>query len=191
MDQEKIISFFDDCAQNWDSELVRNDRIIKIILDNAEVKRDARVLDVACGTGVLFPDYIKRGAKVTGVDISPEMVNIARRKFPQIEVICKDAEKLDFSEKFDVVMVYNAFPHFPHPERVIEKLSTFLRKGGRLSIAHGMSREALLKLHNERAKTVSLDLPYETELAKILAPFFEVDIEVSDNEMYQVSGIKK
>ena len=191
MDQEKIISFFDECAQNWDSELVRNDRIIKIILDNAEVKRDARVLDVACGTGVLFPDYIKRGAKVTGVDISPEMVKIARRKFPQIEVICKDAEKLDFSEKFDVVMVYNAFPHFPHPERVIEKLSTFLRKGGRLSIAHGMSREALLKLHNERAKTVSLDLPHETELAKILAPFFEVDIEVADNEMYQVSGIKK
>lgn len=32
-----------------------------------------RLLDVACGTGVLFPDYLARGASVTGIDISPEM----------------------------------------------------------------------------------------------------------------------
>ena len=191
MDREKIISFFDGCAKNWDAETIRNERVINIILDNAQVKENTRVLDVACGTGVLFPDYIKRGAVVTGVDISPEMVKIAKKNFPEIEVICEDVEKLDFSEKFDVVMVYNAFPHFPHPQRVIEKLSTFLRDGGRLSVAHGMSREDLLKLHNERASEVSLELPEANELSKIFEPFFNIDIIISDSEMYQVSGIKK
>ena len=191
MDREKIISFFDGCAKNWDAETIRNERVINIILDNAQVKENTRVLDVACGTGVLFPDYIKRGAVVTGVDISPEMVKIAKKKFPEIEVICEDVEKLDFSEKFDVVMVYNAFPHFPHPERLIEKLSTFLRDGGRLSVAHGMSREDLLKLHNERASEVSLELSEANELAKIFEPFFHIDTIISDSEMYQVSGIKK
>ncbi len=191
MDREKIISFFDGCAKNWDAETIRNERVINIILDNAQVKENTRVLDVACGTGVLFPDYIKRGAVVTGVDISPEMVKIAKKNFPEIDVICEDAENLDFTEKFDVVMVYNAFPHFPYPERLIEKLSTFLRDGGRLSVAHGMSREDLLKLHNERASEVSLELPEANDLSKIFEPFFNIDIIISDSEMYQVSGIKK
>lgn len=191
MDREKIISFFDGCAKNWDAETIRNERVINIILDNAQVKENTRVLDVACGTGVLFPDYIKRGAVVTGVDISPEMVKIAKKNFPEIEVLCEDAENLDFTEKFDVVMVYNAFPHFPYPERLIEKLSTFLRDGGILSVAHGMSREDLLKLHNERASEVSLELPEANELSKIFEPFFNIDIVISDSEMYQVSGIKK
>lgn len=191
MDREKIISFFDGCAENWDAETIRNERVINIILDNSQVKENTRVLDVACGTGVLFPDYIKRGAVVTGVDISPEMVKIAKKNFPEIEVICEDVEKLDFSEKFDVVMVYNAFPHFPHPQRVIEKLSTFLRDGGRLSVAHGMSREDLLKLHNERASEVSLELPEANELSKIFETYFNTDIIISDSEMYQVSGTKK
>lgn len=191
MDREKIISFFDGCAKNWDAETIRNERVINIILDNAQVKENTRVLDVACGTGVLFPDYIKRGAVVTGVDISPEMVKIAKKNFPKIEVLCEDVENLDFTENFDVVMVYNAFPHFPYPERLIEKLSTFLRDGGILSVAHGMSREDLLKLHNERASEVSLELPEANELSKIFEPFFNIDIVISDSEMYQVSGIKK
>jgi demethylmenaquinone methyltransferase/2-methoxy-6-polyprenyl-1,4-benzoquinol methylase len=191
MDREKIISFFDGCAKNWDAETIRNERVINIILDNAQVKENTRVLDVACGTGVLFPDYIKRGAVVTGVDISPEMVKIAKKNFPKIDVICEDVETLDFTEKFDVVMVYNAFPHFPYPERLIEKLSTFLRDGGILSVAHGMSREDLLKLHNERASEVSLELPEANDLSKIFEPFFNIDIIISDSEMYQVSGIKK
>lgn len=49
------------------------------------------VLDVACGTGVLFPDNLKRCVEsVTGIDISPEMARLAAEKFPQVQVICGD-----------------------------------------------------------------------------------------------------
>ena len=49
-----------------------------MILDNGGIKEDIHVLDVACGTGVLFPDYLKRKvASVTGVDISQKMAKIA------------------------------------------------------------------------------------------------------------------
>ena len=166
-------------------------RGIEKILNNSGIEKGVRVLDVACGTGVLFPDYIKRGADVTAVDISPEMVKIAKSKFPHIKIICGDVEEIDFAEKFDSVMIYNAFPHFPDPERVIKRLSECLREGGRLSVAHGMSREALLKHHSGKAKKVSLELPEAQKLAKIFEPYFKVDVIISDNEMYQVSGIKK
>ncbi len=191
MKKQEIISFFDKCAPDWDMELIRNDEVIEKILNNSGIEKGVSVLDVACGTGVLFPDYIKRGAFVTGIDISPEMVKIAKTKFPDLNIVCGDVEETVFTEEFDVVMVYNAFPHFPNPERLIENLSKLLRKGGRLSVAHGMSREDLLKLHNERASKVSISLPDEKTLAELLEPFFSVDIMISNIEMYQVSGIKK
>ncbi|MBO5066005.1 MAG: class I SAM-dependent methyltransferase [Clostridia bacterium] len=190
MKKQDIISFFDECAPRWDNDLIRNDKVINKILDNGGIEKGVRVLDVACGTGVLFPDYIKRGAVVTAVDISHEMVKIAKKKFPDINIICGDVEEIDFAEKFDSVMIYNAFPHFPNPQRLIERLSALLREGGRLSVAHGMSREALQKHHSGKAKEVSLELPEAQKLAKIFAPYFKVDVIISDNEMYQVSGIK-
>ena len=66
-----VIDFFDRCAPSWDAEMVRSDEKINTILDNARVHSGSRVLDVACGTGVLMPDYLSRGvASVTGIDIT-------------------------------------------------------------------------------------------------------------------------
>lgn len=194
IDKQDVIRFFDRCAPSWDSELIRDDEIIKKILDNGGVKEGADVLDVACGTGVLFPDYLGRGVgSVTGIDISPEMAKIAAGKFPadKVRVICGDVETARFDRTFDVVMVYNAFPHFPEPERLIASLAAVTKPGGRLSVAHGMSREKLDRHHSGTARPVSNGLISADELAAIFAPFFDVDVKISDDRMYQVSGIRK
>ncbi len=191
MEKKDIIDFFDRCAPWWDADMVRNEDIIAAILDNGGIKPNIDVLDVACGTGVLFPDYLGRGVRsVTGIDISPEMAKIAAAKFPQVDVICGDVETAEFDKQFDAVMVYNAFPHFPEPARLIDTLARLTKPGGRLSIAHGMSRAAL-HTHHERASQVSIDLLEETELAALLTPWFQVDIMISNEKMYQVSGLRK
>ena len=190
MNKKDIISFFDRCAPWWDDDMVRNEAVIATILDKGAVKAGVTVLDVACGTGVLFPDYMQRGAEVTGIDISPEMVKVAQSKFPQLEIICGDVETHDFGKQFDVVMVYNAFPHFPQPAELIAHLASLLKEGGRLTVAHGMSRAALQE-HHKRAQGVSLELPHEDDMAKLFAPYFDVDAVISNEEMYLVSGVKK
>ncbi len=188
MNKQKIADFFDRCASWWDEDMIRNEEVITTILDNAGVKEGVHVLDVACGTGVLFPDYLSRGvASVTGIDISPEMVKIAREKFPQVEVLCGDVENTDFPQKFDVIMVYNAFPHFPEPQKLIDCLCALLKEGGRLSIAHGMSRAALQE-HHKRASEVSIELLHEEELAALMSRHLSVDVVISDDRMYQVCG---
>ena len=152
------------------------------------------VLDVACGTGVLFPDYLARGASVTGIDISPEMARIAAEKFagePRVRVLCGDVEETAFPEQFDVVMVYNAFPHFPDPARLIPRLAGLVKPGGRLSVAHGMSRAAIDSHHSGAAHPVSNGLLHEEELRALLAPWCDVDVCVSDERMYQVAGTKR
>ena len=78
MEKKDVIAFFDRCAPTWDAEMIKSDIKIGKILDNAEVGAGLDILDVACGTGVMFDYYLQRGAaSVTGIDISPEMAKIA------------------------------------------------------------------------------------------------------------------
>ena len=191
MEQQEVIRFFDRCAPSWDVGLVRNEAVISAILDNAGVKAGVDVLDVACGTGVLFSDYLQRGvASLTAIDISPEMVKLARQKYPKVCVLCGDVEQTVFDQCFDVIMIYNAFPHFPDPARLIGCLARWVKPGGRLSVAHGMSREMLNHHHSGTASRVSVDLLEENELAALFAPYFDVDTVISDERMYQVAGRK-
>ena len=192
MEQQEVIRFFNRCAPSWDADLVRNEAVISAILDNAGVRAGVDVLDVACGTGVLFSDYLQRGvASLTAVDISPEMVKIAQQKFPEVRILCGDVEQTVFDRCFDVIMIYNAFPHFPDPARLIGCLARWVKPGGRLSVAHGMSREMLNHHHSGTASRVSVDLLEENELAALFAPYFDVDTVISDERMYQVAGRKR
>ena len=127
MNKKDIVEFFDRCAPTWDAELIKSDAIIGKSLDNAEIGAGQDVLDVACGTGVMFPYYLEREvASVTGIDISPEMAKIAEGKFADVSnvrIICGDVEETAFDRKFDRIVVYNAFPHFPDPRRLIKTLA--------------------------------------------------------------------
>ena len=192
MEKNDIVQFFDQCAPWWDDDMIRNEVIITTILDNAGIKGGMDVLDVACGTGVLFPDYLKRGvASLTGIDISPEMAKITAGKFPEVTVICGDVEEFQFDKTFDAIMIYNAFPHFPDPEKLIRTLADLVKPGGRLSVAHSMSRQQLLQHHSGRASKVSIDLLHEKDLAALFAPYFDVDVIISNDRMYQVAGTRR
>lgn len=191
MDKKDIIAFFDELAPCWDKTNVRNEEVISEILRKGGVRKGAKVLDIACGTGVLFPDYESLGAEFVGIDISENMVKKAREKFPEAEVICGDATTYDFSSDFDAVMIYNAFPHFDEPQRLIENLAKSLKKSGRLSIAHGISEKELEKCHSGSAKNISVPLVKKEVLAEMMKPYFEADVLISDERMYMVSGVKK
>lgn len=192
LNKDDIIAFFDSHADRWDDFQERNEQVIEEILDKGGIRKGVNVLDVACGTGILFPDYQKREvSSVTGIDISPEMVKMAKQKFPVVDVICGDAEAVSFDKQFDAVMIYNAFPHFINSDKLIDNLSSALNEKGRLTIAHGMSREALQKCHSAEAKNVSLHLPEKEAIAGLLSPYFDVDVMISDDRMFMVSGVKK
>lgn len=194
MNKQDIIAFFDDAAPRWDEEMIKNDRIIGKILDGAGIGPAQRVLDVACGTGVLIPYYLQRKvAHVTAVDISPEMTKIARGKFPQanVEILCGDIESDSFAgfrEAFDAVMVYNAFPHFPDPARLIATLAAMLKPGGTLTVAHGMSRAHIDAHHRGKASRISLGLMHADDLAALIKQHLPVTVKISDDTMYQITG---
>lgn len=194
MDKREVSAFFDSLADSWDDDMIKFQWKIDEILDVAQVTEGKTVLDVACGTGVLIPDYLRRNVKkCVAVDISERMIEIAKNKFSlydNVEFLCADAEQYDFPEMFECIVIYNAFPHFADREQLFENLSKCLEKGGRITIAHGMSREALIKHHSGSAEKVSTILPEAEELAEIMKAYFITDTIISTDEIYIVSGEK-
>lgn len=191
--KQNIIDFFDRCAPSWDDEMIKSDEIINIILDNAEISSGKTVLDVACGTGVLVDYYLERDVRsVTGIDISPEMTERAKVKFSdkRVSFFCCDAEEFDGGKKYDAIMIYNAFPHFPEPEKLLAHLSSLLSDGGTLTVAHGMSREVIDAHHHGAAKDVSVGLMEADKLAGMFEKHLAVTVNISDDRMYQVVGKK-
>lgn len=195
MNKKDIIAFFDRLAPSWDADTIKDDTIIGEILDNALVKTGDEILDVACGTGIMFDYYLERGVKtVVGIDISSEMAKIAAEKFKafqNIEVLCGDVTEYNFSKRFDRIIVYNAFPHFPDPEGLIKTLSTLLREGGTLTVAHGAGRAVIDAHHKGTASKVSVGLMSAERLTEIFSRYLTVYEKIDNDRMYQVCGVKE
>ena len=194
VEQTDVIRFFDGHAARWDAEMICDDRCVNAILDASRIAAGADVLDIACGTGVMFPFYMARNvASVTAIDISPAMVKIAQSKTAglPIRVVCGDAAVYDFGRQFDAAVIYNAFPHFPDSGAIIAALARWVKPGGTLTVAHGMSRQDIHRHHEGSAAHVSIELPPAQELSALFAPYFEVTTAVDNETMYQVTGIRR
>lgn len=191
--ESDVISYFDQKAADWDSRMVRNEAVIASILDHADIHPGIDILDVACGTGILIPDYLKRRASfITGIDISPNMIAEAEKKFrqPEVTLICTPAETYEPEKKFDAIMVYNALPHFRDPQALIAHLSDLLKPDGTLTVAHGLSRKRINEHHAGMNTSLSEDLMSIEELSELFSEFLEVIYTNSDEQSYQATGRK-
>ncbi|MSQ13520.1 MAG: SAM-dependent methyltransferase [Dehalococcoidia bacterium] len=102
------------------------------------IRQGERVLDLACGQGVLSRALHERGAQVTGVDLSTQLVEIARRRSPKgIRFLVADAVRLVGLDdgRFDAVTCMLALQNMESPEVALHEASRVLRPDGRLVLA--------------------------------------------------------
>lgn len=111
----------------------------EILADAAEIGWAERVLDVACGTGTLACAAARRtggGGRVVGLDISEEMLAVARREHPGIDWRLGRAEALPFEpHSFDVVVSQFGFMFFEDQAAALGEMMRVLRPGGRMAVA--------------------------------------------------------
>ena len=122
-------------SQEWNSS--RYDKNARFVSDLGEPLVDLlapqpgeRILDLACGDGVLTEKIIARGAELVGVDGSADMVAAARKRGIDARVV--DAYQLNFTSEFDAVFS-NAALHWMKrdPDAVIQGVRRALKPGGR------------------------------------------------------------
>ncbi|AHH97889.1 hypothetical protein GCM10010174_29650 [Kutzneria viridogrisea] len=93
-------------------------------------------LDAACGTGRHARHLVELGHRVTGVDLTPEMLDVARESVPQAQFTEGDLCELPFGEdSFDLVVSGLAVAHVAELDKAISELARVLRPGGRLVIS--------------------------------------------------------
>ena len=134
-DKQKEIAFFDGhaAADSYDVFTPEtNVRLISTCMRLAGLKPGARVADLGCGSGVFTDLLSKQGYQAIGLDISPKLIELGRRKYPGIEFLEGDAENLPFADaSFDGVLLGGLVHHFPDPSRCAAEVYRVLRPGGR------------------------------------------------------------
>lgn len=101
-----------------------------------EAARPGVALDAACGTGRHTRKLTDLGHAVTGIDISPEMLNRARRAVPECRFIEGDLQSMPFAPgQFDLVVCGLAIGHIADLSATIQELGRVMRTGGRLVVS--------------------------------------------------------
>jgi SAM-dependent methyltransferase len=111
----------------------------KVVAEAARLAPGQAVLDVACGTGALTVSAAAMagpGGRVVGLDASPEMLAVARRKSSDIDWRQAAAEELPFDEaSFDAVVSQFGLMFFKDRELALAEMMRVLRPGGHLAVA--------------------------------------------------------
>jgi 2-polyprenyl-3-methyl-5-hydroxy-6-metoxy-1,4-benzoquinol methylase len=141
---------------------------IKEVLKEGNWK-DKTVIDVGCGTGLFAYAVAKKGAKVIGLDYTPEAIEVAKTKWqhPNLEYKVGDANSL--KGKYDVIVSIGTLEHMDDPFTVLKIFKRHLKKGGKLVITcpnwvnpRGYVLQTLLHLFD--APITLADLHYLTPL---------------------------
>ena len=198
----KIEQYFDNLANDWDSFQDCPEDVKRALLERSGISRGARVLDVACGTGAITSIlHDLTGERVKGVDLSGEMIKVAKRKFAGCD--WAEFEHTDFlhmsedvyqnkqGEAFDMIVIYNAYPHFLDVDALRDKAYAVLKQGGKLVIVHSISREALNSHHKQHADHVSRMIGSPEEEAKRFETLFDVEIAEESDKHYLIVLSKK
>lgn len=186
---DKHQEFFDRLAEEWDLMFTAEDleRLIHIV-DSLGVPENIDILDIGCGTGILF-DMLRRKVgpegSVTGVDFSFEMAQKAVRNFPfpNVNVVDADAVALPFADStFDMAVAFSAFPHFSNQQLAIDETHRVLKEGGRFIIIHLESATEIAQLHQRIGGAVEKDeLPADDKLREMFEASKFTDISISDH----------
>lgn len=134
-DKRKEIAFFDAHAENdeYDGFTPQaNEALIAAFVRLSGLPGAARVADLGCGSGVFTELLRRRGYQSVGLDISPKLVALGRRKYPGLDLIEGDAENLPFQDaSLDGVLLSGLVHHFPDPRRLASEVRRVLKTGGR------------------------------------------------------------
>lgn len=120
------------------------------ILKRLREEKTARILDVGCGTGNVLMELVNGNRELYGIDLSENMVNIARERLKEnAAVVTADAGKLPFeNDTFDILLCNASFHHYPRPEAVLEEMRRVLRTEGVLLMGEGYAPQPFRMLLN-------------------------------------------
>ena len=104
-------------------------------MEGASIEPSSKVLEIGCGTGLFTEMFAETGAEIVSVDLSPDLLSIARRrKLPRVQFLERSFEDCETDGPFDAVIGSSVLHHLDL-EQTWPKVFALLKPGGRMSFA--------------------------------------------------------
>ena len=154
---EKIIEQFSKQAVPF-TKIESHYDSVDTIISMCEIKDKDRVLDIACGTGIVACEFAKHAKEVIGLDITEEMLNQARKlqkekEINNINFRNSNVEVLPFKDNsFDIVFTRYSFHHFLDTKKVFDEMLRVCKKNGKIVIVDVALEESVSLAYNQMEK---------------------------------------
>lgn len=135
MDPRAVSDHFDRIAGEYDAWKARASYYYDLLTEifREIIPEGAAVLEIGCGTGTLLSRMKPR--RGMGIDISPKMVEIASRKYPEYEFRAEDASALTVTEQFEYVMLPDVIEHLPDVRAVFSAIHRVCGEGSKVIVS--------------------------------------------------------
>ncbi len=134
----------------------------------AEVSSYDRILDVGTGTGVLVGYFLEFGvpaSAITGCDLSTEMLEEARQRYPEVTFIQSDIDELPMNTgPFTRAFFNGCFGNMYNPVATLLRTSKMMAAGGRIIISHPLGNSFVQGLKDREPDLILRLLPAEEEI---------------------------
>lgn len=131
---DKIVDWYD---ANRSKQLMEKEYLNLII---QSIPANGSILDLGCGTGEPIAKFFhEQGYHITGIDGSPNMIALCKRRFPTQEFFTKDMRLLKLNKQFDAVIAWHSFFHLSHDDQreMFKIFSSHIKPGGMLVFTSG------------------------------------------------------
>lgn len=128
-----VADWYNDLPENKGS--YQKEVILPNLMRTMNIKKGDVVLDLACGTGFFAREFFKMGGKVIGIDISPELIEIAKKNSPkEIEYLASSADNLNEIKNgsIDKIAVILAIQNIENISGVFSECKRVLKDGGKM-----------------------------------------------------------
>jgi demethylmenaquinone methyltransferase/2-methoxy-6-polyprenyl-1,4-benzoquinol methylase len=137
--KRRVMRRYDLTAQMYDVRYAEEQEAkYKVALENLSVTCNSIVLDVGCGTGLLFSHVAVEAETIAGVDVSKKLLLQARkraRKFRSVHLVQADADHLPFKNAcFSVVFAFTVLQNMPRPLETLNELKRVTKFGGNVVV---------------------------------------------------------
>jgi len=146
--KQRTIMVWNEVAPYYHKRWAKNEigpfNVTNELIKSAKIKSGQKVLDLACGTGLVTKKILNRVGKngeVYGIDSSNSALKIAKKWVggkKNIHFVRGDAETIQFNTKFNAITCQFALFFFPNEQKVLKNMKQFLKKNGIIALSiHG------------------------------------------------------
>lgn len=196
MKKEEINKIMEEFFSNKVDHFTYNEKRIndiETLLEKFELKKYKNVLDVACGTGVISSYLSRNNDQVIAIDMSSKMIEVAKTIHfeKNITFLNKDFYNFKSDELFDLIVIFNAYPHFLDKNLFVESLKRLLTKNGRVFILHDASKDVINMCHSNISHYISVKLKPVEEESIVFLNDFNIKRVIDNDNSYMIDLIKK